>query len=71
MDSYRSQPAKLGQGITAAFIFDGASLTVEWAPKPPVGRKARRVLPAYRQARHEFLTELSERLGVVIAVAEI
>jgi len=70
MGSYRGLVTPVGDGFSVRFLFTGGGMHVEWLPRMPHGRKGRRVLPAYREARDAFLRDLSEHLGTNIACVE-
>jgi hypothetical protein len=57
----------VGNGFTVSFRLSERGIEAEWLPDVPTGRKARRVLPAYREARDSFLATL----GVNSMVVEI
>ena len=48
----------VGNGFTVSFRLSERGIEAEWFPDVPTGRKARRVLPAYRKARDAFLATL-------------
>ena len=57
----------VGNGFTVSFRLSERGIEAEWLPDVPKGRKARRVLPAYRKARDAFLATL----GVSSMVVEL
>jgi hypothetical protein len=67
MTDFRSPSTNLGRGFTVEFTFAAGRMDAIWSPRMPYGRRARQVLPAYHQARHEFLSKVAEELGIVIA----
>ncbi len=69
--SFRSDPAALGDGFSAEFVFDGERLECQWSPAPPQGDVARALLPAYRAARAAFLAGIAKRLGGNVACLEL
>ena len=48
----------VGNGFTVSFRLSDRGIEAEWLPDVPTGRKARRVLPAYRKARNAFVATL-------------
>jgi hypothetical protein len=56
---------RLGRGYSVEFALDGLSLTAEWSPKLPHHKIGRKLLPAYRAARNEFLGSLGVPMLVV------
>lgn len=52
----RSYPLRNGYIVTLSL--DGARLEAQWSPAVPIGRRARKLLPAYRAARADFLASL-------------
>ena len=48
----------LDSRFTVEFCLSGDAFEARWSPFAPKGRKARRLLPAYRTARNHFLTSL-------------
>jgi len=62
-----SQSYPLRDGFAVEFSLDNGRLEARWKPRLPHGRKARRLLPAYRAARNSFLASL----GVNVAVVEL
>ena len=66
-----SEPFDLGRGFKVEFSFDGGQMSCSWSPRLPVGKRARQLLPAYFEARHVFLTGVSERLGMRIACIDM
>jgi hypothetical protein len=71
MSTFRTAPIDLGKGIAVEFTFADGRMDAIWSPRIPHGRRGRQILPAYRRARHEFLADVAERLGIVIAVADV
>lgn len=67
----RSEAMPVGDGYTVNFVLKAGRLDCEWSPRTPKGRKARRVLPAYRLAREEFVRRLSIRAGVTVGIIEL
>lgn len=57
----------LRHGYTVTLSLDGARLEAEWSPNLPIGRRARKLLPAYRKARNDFLATL----GLPVTVIEL
>lgn len=55
----------LGRGYSVEFVFDQLSLTANWRPKLPHHKIGRKLLPAYRTARNEFLASLGTPMLVV------
>lgn len=58
----------LGRGYSVEFRFDGQRLDVEWLPTIPPAKIGRKLLPAYRAARNEFLAKLTPAYGTIMAV---
>jgi hypothetical protein len=55
----------IGRGYSVEFVLDGLSLTAEWLPKLPHYKIGRKLLPAYREARNDFLGSLGVSMLVV------
>jgi hypothetical protein len=70
MTAYHSLPLDLGRGYSVEFTWRDNRFDVYWSPEMPHGKRARQLMPAYQRARHIFLTALSEKLGVAIAVVD-
>lgn len=68
---FRSEPADVGLGFIVTFTLDGSSMSCEWDPAAPWGKKQRKVLPAYRAARDAFLNDVAKKLNTSIAVVEL
>lgn len=68
---FSSGAVDLGEGVSVEFTFDGSRLDCAWLPDLPKPEVGRRLLPAYRDARHAFFLSMSERLGVNIAVVDL
>ena len=66
--AYRQNYA-LPHGFSVEFTLDGLRLECAWSPGIPKGKRARQLLPNYRQARDSFLASLSD--GAAIAVIEL
>jgi hypothetical protein len=62
---------RLGAGLSVRFALQAGALEVEWSPRLPTQREAKRLMDAYRLARHQFLAELAQRLGANIACVEV
>jgi hypothetical protein len=45
-------------GFSVDFVLEGARLEAQWSPKPPKGKRAKKLLPAYRLARDDFMRSL-------------
>jgi hypothetical protein len=58
----------LGRGYSVEFHFDGLALAVEWLPKVPPPKIGRKLLPAYREARNQFLARLAPAYGPIAVV---
>ena len=71
LDSHRSPIFELGRGFSVEFTFAEGRMDAIWSPRMPHGRRGRQILPAYRRARHDFLSGVAKKLGIVIAVADI
>jgi len=70
MSTFHTEPVDLGRGISVEFRYSDGRMDAVWSPRMPYGRRALQILPAYRRARHVFLSDVSEKLGIVIAVAD-
>ena len=55
----------LGRGYSVEFSLDGPSLNVDWRPRLPHRKIGRKLLPAYRRARNDFLASLGIPMLVV------
>jgi len=64
--SYRST-CRLGRGYSVEFAITGGQLSVRWLPDLPPNAVGRHLLPAYREARNEFLASL----GIPMLVVEL
>lgn len=42
-----------------------------WSPRRPSRREFRKLLEAYRAARHQFAAEVSDQLGGSVAIVEV
>ena len=62
--AYR-QTYQLSERYSVEFILDGSHFECSWSPSQPKVRKARRLLPAYRTARNDFLASLGVNALVV------
>ena len=71
MTAFHAEPVDLGRGISVEFRFADGRMDAVWSPRMPYGRRAIQIMPAYRRARHVFLSDVAEKLGIVIAVADI
>ena len=71
MSSFATEPVDLGRGISVEFKFADGRLDAIRSPRMPYGRRANQILPAYRRARHVFLSDVAQKLGITIAVADI
>ena len=56
---------QLGRGYSVEFVLVGLQLTVDWSPKLPHYKIGRKLLPAYRAARNDFLNSLGVPMLVV------
>lgn len=45
-------------GVTVSFALNDGLLECEWSPALPTGKRAKKLLPHYRNARNEFLASL-------------
>ena len=61
------QSYKLPRGYEIELSLDGGRLECRWSPDVPRGQRARKLLPAYRDARDKFIRSL----GVNTLVVEI
>jgi hypothetical protein len=59
----RTYPLKRGYAVE--FELSDGSLTVHWTPDFPPKKIGRKLFPAYRQARNEFLASLGIPMLVV------
>ena len=57
----------LPRGYEIEFSLDNGRLECRWSPDVPRGQRARKLLPAYREARKAFLASL----GVNTLLVEI
>ncbi len=71
MNTFQTEAIDLGRGISVEFKFSEGRLDAVWSPRVPYGRRAIQIMPAYRRARHVFLSDVAEKLGITIAVADI
>lgn len=62
-----TQTYSLPRGYEIELSLDGDRLECRWSPDVPRGQRARKLLPAYRQARDTFIRSL----GVTTLVVEI
>lgn len=67
----RSERMPIGNGFSVSFSFCGGKLEADWHPRVPYGRKGRKYLPAYRQARDEFIRRMARRTGLNIMVVDL
>jgi hypothetical protein len=67
----RSDSHRVGAGLSVRFSFDADRLNAEWTPRPPTKREWKRVIDAYRAARHLFLAELGRRMGGAVLCVEV
>lgn len=70
MSAMRSEAMPVGDGFTVTFLLAGGRLDAEWQPGLP-GKKGRKLIPAYRRARDEFLRRVAHRHGFHIGVVEL
>lgn len=49
----------LPRGYAVEFSLENGRLEARWSPDVPQGQRARKLMPAYRAARDEFLASLS------------
>ena len=59
----------VGNGFTVSFRLSARGIEAEWLPEVPKGRKARRLIPAYRNARDPWLATLAGQ-GINVMVVE-
>ena len=71
MNAFRTDAIDLGRGFAIKFSLVDGRFDAVWSPRMPHGRRLRQVLPAYRRARHDFLSGVAEKLGITIAVADV
>lgn len=62
----KTYPLRKGRSVT--FTWTGTALHVEWHPRMPTGKLGVKLLPAYRKARNQFLSELTPYLGNMAVV---
>ena len=67
----KSKSYTLPDGYSITFERTALGINVEWSPRQPHGRKAKRLLPAYKAARNDWLQSEAIRLGANIMVVEI
>ena len=60
-----SKTHKLDRRFSVEFALDNGQLEARWSPHVPKGRKARNLIPAYRDARNSFLASLDVPVLVV------
>ena len=60
----------VGGGFTVSFRLSERGIEAEWLPTIPQGQKARRLFPAYRQARDCWIANLAAG-GLNVMVVEI
>ena len=60
----------VGNGFTVSFRLSERGIEAEWLPDVPQGRKARRLIHAYRKARDQWLATLAGQ-GVNVMVVGI
>ena len=70
-DAFSSATVDLGHGVAVEFRYGDGRMDAVWSPRMPYGRRARQIMPAYRRARHAFLSKVANKLGIVIAVADV
>ena len=58
----------LRKGRRVTFTWNGAGLSAEWEPEMPTGKLGRKLLPDYKAARNQFLSELAPYLGTMLVV---
>ena len=58
-------------GFTVSFRFANQQLEADWSPRVPVGPGGRKYLPAYLQARDEFLRRIAKRTGISMMVVDL
>jgi hypothetical protein len=68
---FQRGPYRLDSQFSVEFTFAKAQITCEWSPRMPVGRKGRRLLPAYQAARGRFLRELADGLGFSVLCVDL
>jgi hypothetical protein len=69
--NFRSEPYALGESVTVEFHLKGNAMNVEWAPAMPKPEQGRRLLPAYRRARDEFLALVARQTGKTALCVEV
>ena len=68
--SFASPDTPVGRGFTVSFRLSDRGIEAEWLPNVPQGRRARRLLPAYRHARDQWLAVLAGE-GVNVVVVDL
>lgn len=58
----------LNRRYSVRFTFTGGALDCEWLPMMPPAELGRKLLPAYRQARNNFLRRLAPAVGSIMVV---
>lgn len=52
-------------GFAVDFVLDRGRLEAQWSPDIPKGKRAKKLLPAYRTARNDFIRSTGVRTLVV------
>lgn len=63
-----SKTYQLDRRYAVRFTFSGQELECEWSPAMPNQSRGRKLLPAYRAARDDFLTSLTPFAGRIMVV---
>jgi hypothetical protein len=72
MSAPRSDWHRVGAGLSVRFSCTVGRVDAEWVPRTPTPPEWREVQGQYRQARDQYLVEVSERLGLsAIVVVEL
>ena len=59
-----------GLAVRFTFTFTANCMNAEWTPRPPTKNEWKRVLDAYRKARHQFLAAVGEKVGGAVLCVE-
>ncbi len=65
MKAEYSETYALDRRFSVQFALSDGQLDARWWPQMPKGRKMRSLAPAYKQARHAFLSTLDMKVVVV------
>lgn len=62
---------RVSAGLAVRFTFTADCMNAEWTPRPPTKREWKRVINAYRAARHQFLAAVGEKVGGAVLCVEV